>query len=452
MREKLLILVLIITFALTACGGKATTAPPAQIVPTNTTVSANPPSSGEKVTIKMWSHSNPAFQKANELLIAKFQEQNPNIEVKFETFEYDLYLQNLETSMVAGTEADVMELFGTWICPQYASGGRLMPVPEDVMTYDQAKQIFYQATLDGYYCDGKLYGLPHEFNLENGGALVNQEMFEKAGLAFPPKWASFTDLIADAKKMTVVDGGTMTVAGFDPITGDGLTFTFLAAILEQGGNYFAADNRHFNFDTPEARKALQMIVDWAQKDKVVDPVVFTDESNSVSTAFWTNIMAIGFIGSWAAGEGLISYPDFKFDYVEIPTYFGGERHFAADSGWGKVVSINTKHPAEAWKLAKFLTAEEDNAVIYNTTSGTIPALKALVENPDQVLAKEPWIKPTFDLLPHGQFIGNVTDRDRLFYTIVYPTVLLAMQGGTSVDEAVTKINSDANAMVDEAIK
>ncbi len=159
---------------------------------------------------------------------------------------------------------------------------------------------------------------------------------------------------------------------------------------------------------------------------------------------------IGFIGSWAAGEGLISYPDFKFDYVEIPTYFGGERRFAANSGWGKVVSINTKHPAEAWKLARFLTVEQDSALTYNTTTGTIPALKALVANPEQVLAKEPWIKPTFDLLPHGQFIGDVTDRDKLFYTIVYPNVLQAMQGVISVDDAVIKINTDANAMVDEA--
>jgi multiple sugar transport system substrate-binding protein len=441
MLKKTLYILLVAALLLTACAGKATT-----------TVKDQPitASSGEKITLKVWSHSNPAFQKANELLIAKFMEQNPNIEINFETFEYDLYLQNLETSMVAGTEADVLELFGTWICPQYASGGRLLEVPPTVMTYAEAKEIFFQAPLDGYYCDGKLYGLPHEFNLENGGALVNPELFSKAGVAFPPKWNTFADLITDAKKMVQLDGGTMTVAGFDPITGDGLSFTLLAAILEQGSKYFAEDGRHFNFDTPEARKALQMMVDWAQKDKVVDPIVFTDEGNTVSTTFFTGTIAIGFIGSWAAGEGITSYPDFKFDYVTIPTYFGGKRAFAADAGWGKVVSANSKHPAEAWKLVKFMTAEQDSALIYNTTSGTIPALKALVQNPDQVLAKEPWIKTTFDLLQYGQFIGNVTDRDKLFYTIIYPYALQAMQGVMSVDEAVTKINTDANAMVDAA--
>lgn len=437
MSKKMVYFVLLFALLMASCGGTPTTAPGAG-------------ATGEKITLKVWSHSNPAFQKANELLIAKFQEQNPNIEIKFETFEYDLYLQNLETSMVAGTEADVMELFGTWICPQYASGGRLLEVPGDVMTYEQAKEIFYAAPLNGYYCNGKLYGLPHESNLENGGALVNPVLFEKHGVPYPPKWATFTDMIADAQKMTEVDGNTMLVAGFDPITGDGLSFTFLAAILEQGGSYFASDERHFNFDTPEARKALQMIVDWAQKDKVVDPVVYTDESNTVSTSFWTGNMAIGFIGSWAAGEGVVSYPEVKFDYVEIPTYFGGERRYAADAGWGKVVSANTKYPMEAWKLVKFMTAEEDSALIYNSTSGTIPAMKSLVANPEKILEKEPWIKPTFDLLQYGQFIGDVTDRDRLFYTILYPSILQAMQGGITVDQAIVQINTDANAMVDEA--
>ena len=447
MKKRLIYVVIIIAVLLSACAKPTVTQAPAEPTKAAEPTSAPP---AEKVTIKVWSHSNPAFQKANELLITKFMEQNPNIEVKFETFEYDLYLQNLETSMVAGTEADVLELFGTWICPQYAKGGRLLEVPEDVMTYAQAKEIFFQAPLDGYYCDGKLFGLPHEFNLENGGALVNKTLFEKAGIAFPPKWNTFDELIADAQKMTDVKDGAMAVAGWDPITGDGLTFALLAGILEQGGNYFASDGRHFNFDTPETKKMIQKMVDWAQKDKVVDPIVFTDESNSVSTSFFTGNMAIGFIGSWAAGEGIISYPDFKFDYVEIPTYFGGERRFAADSGWGKVVSAHTKHPVEAWKFVKFVTTELDSAVIYNTNSGTIPALKALVANPEKVLVVEPWVKPTFDLLPHGQYIGNLTDRDKLFYEIVYPNVLQAMQGVISVEEAAQKINTDANAMVDAA--
>ena len=479
MLKRPLYALMIVTFLLAACAGPApaptavpataapaaapTQPPPPTAVPPTSAPAAAPTSapaatavpptaapSGAKVTLKLWSHNDPGFQKANEDLVAKFMAENPNIEIKYENFPYDSYLQTLETAMVAGTEADVMDLFGSWICPQYASGGRLLPAPADVMTYDQAKQLFFETPLDGYYCDGKLYGLPHEFNQEAGGVLVNPALFQKAGLPYPPQWKTFADVIADAKKMTEVDKGTMTVAGFDPITADGLNATLLAGILEQGGDYYAADKRHFNFDTPEAHKMLQMMVDWVDKDKVVDPVVFNDTSNAVSTSFFTGNIAIGFVGAWAASSGLSTYPDFKFDYVELPTYFGGERHFAADSGWGAVVSAHTQHPAEAWKFVKFATTQEENALIYNSDTSTIPALKSLVQNPDKVLANEPWLKATFDLLPHGQYIGNLTDHDKVLYDNNYNTILAALQGTMSLDDALNKMTTDDNAVVDAA--
>ena len=349
--------------------------------------------------------------------------------------------------MAAKNEADVMEFFGTWTC-SYAKGGRLAEVPADVMTYEQAQQIYFKAPLDGYYCGDKLYGLPHEFNLENGGTLVNPALFEKHSVAYPPQWKTFGDMIADAQKLTEFEGDKMMVSGFAFASGDGTSFTFLAGILQQGGKYFAEDGKHFNFDTPEARKTIQMMVDLAQKDKVIDPVLFNDTENQVSTAFFTGNIAIGFVGSWAAGEGKIEYPDMKFDYVQIPPYFGTEQKFAADSGWGKVVSVNTKHPAEAWKLVKFMVTEQDSALTWNIETKTIPAMKALVDNPEKLLAAAPFIKATFALLPHGQYIGDVTERDQLFYEIIYPAILEAMQGVTSVDEAATKINTEANAMVD----
>lgn len=433
------IILLAIIAVLVACGGQDKTG-------TDQASDGTAPKE-EKITLRLWSHQNAAFQAGNEAIIAKFMEQNPNIEVKYETFEYDLFIQTLQTSMPAGTEADVIEMFGTWVC-SYADGGRLSLLPDNLMTYGQAQELFYQAPLDGYYCDNKLYGLPQEFNLENGGSLVNPALFEAHGVTYPPQWTDFASMIADAKKMTEFDGDIMTRAGFNYVTGDGLSFAFFAAILQQGGSYFADDGMHFNFDTPEARNALQLLVDMAQKDQIVDPVLFNDESNWVGDSFFAGNVAIGFVGSWAAGEGMINYPDMVFDYVEIPPYFGTENRFAADSGWGKVVSANTKYPEEAWKLAMFMTAEKENALLWNSNTSTIPALKSLVESPEELLAHAPFLKATFNLLPHGQFIGDLTDRDQIFYEILYPHILDALQGVVSLDEALMSINTEANAVVD----
>ena len=220
MYRKIFYLIVLFALLLTACkGGEATT-------PSEVEQPTEAPPVGEKITLKLWSHQNAAFQKGNDAIIAKFEEQNPNIDVVYETFPYDQFIQTLQTSMPAGTEADVIEMFGTWVC-SYANGGRLAELPDDLMTYAKAQEIFYQAPLDGYYCGGKLYGLPHEFNLEVGGALVNPALFEAHGVAYPPEWANFSDMIADASKMSEYDGETMTKAGFHYITGDGLPFLLL---------------------------------------------------------------------------------------------------------------------------------------------------------------------------------------------------------------------------------
>jgi multiple sugar transport system substrate-binding protein len=439
---------LLVGFALllAACGGAPvaapTTAPAGDAAPTSA-----PAAGGEKITLRVWGHQNVAFNNANQEIINRFMEQNPNIEVKYETFPYDQYQPTLGTSMPAGTEADVLELFGTWVC-SYARGGRLQEVPPEIMSYSQAEGMFFKAPLDGYYCDGKLYGMPNEFNLEYGGVLVNPELFAKHDVTYPPQWSTFNDLISDAKKMTESEGGTMTRAGFHAIGGDAVGFNFLSGIVQQGGDYFADDGKHFNFDTPEATNAIQMMVDWAQRDKVIDPVVFGTQG--LPDAFFQGNVAIGYVGSWAAGTGRVDFPDLKFDYVTTPPLFGDTHTFVADAGWGKVVSKNTKYPAEAWKLARFMAVERASALTFNGTTGTIPALKELVDNPQDVLAQASWIEPTFKLLPNGRYLGDLTNRDQLFYEIILKHVNDAMQGIITAEEAAKNIDAEANAMVDAA--
>ena len=436
MQRRVFVLLLIVTLLLTACGGAA----PA---------GDQPAAAGEKITLRVWSHQNTAFIAANEAVIAKFMEENPDIEVIYEQFSYDQFIQALQTSMQAGTEADVIEMFGTWVCA-YANGGRLAEVLVDVMSYSEAQELFFQAPLDGYYCDGKLYGLPNEFNLEVGGALVNPALFEGKDVPYPPTWDTMDALREQASKLSEFDGDTMVRAGYHFIGGDGLPFLLLEGILEQGGSYFAEDGRHFTFDTPEAIATIQLLTDMVQKDKVVDPVLFTPSTNDPVGSFFAGNSAASFVGSWAAGFGKVDYPDLTFDYVTVPVLFGNERKFAADAGWGKVVSANSPNQEAAWKLVEFMAVNQENALTFNATTGTIPALKSLVENPQELLAQAPWIEPTFDLLPYGTFLGNLTDRDKLFYDIIGPAMLQALQGSMTPEEAAQTIHAQANEMVDAA--
>ena len=428
----------LLVLSLVACGGPAPTAAPAE-----EEEAAPPAAEEEKVELRFWMHQNPAFIAADEEVIRQFEAEHPNVTIKMESFEYDLFIQTLQTAMPAGTEGDVIEMFGTWVC-SYADGERLAEMPESVMSRSEAEELFFAAPLQGYDCSGKLYGLPNEFNIENGAALVNPAMFEAAGLEYPPKWDTMEDLLSDAQKLTQFDGDVMTVAGYDFVTGDGLAFQLLAGILQRGGDYWKPDQSGLQLDTPEARETLEWMKSLVDEYKVVDPVLFNDDSNWVGDAFFSDQAAIGFVGPWAAAEGLTEYPDFEFDYVAIP-WVGDKPYFAADAGWGKVVSVNSEHKDIAWEFVKFATANADNAKTYNVASGTIPALKSVVEDP-ALLDELPWIAADLPILQYGRFIGPLPDRDLFWYDIVYPHVLGVLQDTETIDEALVAMDKEANAM------
>jgi multiple sugar transport system substrate-binding protein len=224
---------------------------------------------------------------------------------------------------------------------------------------------------------------------------------------------------------------------------------FLAGILEQGGNYFAEDGKHFNFNSPEAIATIQKMMDMAQQDGIVDPIIFNQDSEWVGESFAQSHNAIGVLGSWYVGDAKLAYPDLKFDYVALPPMMGSEHKFVSVGGWGYVVGKNTKHADIAWKLAAFLGADQTNALSFNSISATIPAVKAVAEDA-KYLEAAPFASAVLPILDAGAYQGYLTDPDQLAYEIVYPTILDAIQGNLTAEAAANSIHEAANAMVDAA--
>jgi multiple sugar transport system substrate-binding protein len=422
MKYKLIALFLALSFVLAACGGGG--------------------GGGDKTVVRMWVHTNNAFIAGYETIISAYETEHPDVDIQLENFDYELYLQTLQTAMPAGEEADILQLFGTWTSQYYE---RLAPVPADVMTVDEAQSIFYGAPIGGFIVDGTLYGFPEEFNCEYGGVLVNKTLYEAAGLTYPPEWKTMDDVLADAEALAQTDdAGMMTVAGFHFTSADPLAFSFLAGIKQRGGDYWNAAQTGFTFDTPEAHAQLQWMVD-AVADGVVDPVIFNDETNFVIDAFFQGKVGIGYIGTWAIAEGQANFPDFtdEWDYFYLPP-IEGDPVFVADSGWGLTVSPNSENQDIAWDFIKFATTDTDNATQWNIASGTIPAMQEVAES-DEIASAMPWIPKALDILPYGEYLGNMPDRDLVVYEIIYPHILNALQGVESIDEALQAINTEANS-------
>jgi multiple sugar transport system substrate-binding protein len=395
----------------------------------------------DPVTLRVWTHQNKSFNAGLKDLANAYREEHPNVTFEFETFDYDTYVQTLQTALPAGTEADILQMFGTWTC-SYA--GNLAPVPEDVSTLAGAQEAFFAAPIGGYTCDDTLYGFPQEFNIEYGATLVNTALAGDAGVG-TDGWASWDEFIADAQKVTQSQDGTVLRAGYHFTAADGLAYSFYSLILQNGGAFLAEDGSAFTIDTPEGAAALdqlQAIVDAG----VIDPTTFNDEVNWVGDCYFEENCAMGLVGPWVVPEYSGDFPDVAANTVYVPLPTVDNASFVADSGWGMTVSNGSAVADTAWDFIAFATLDPANAAAWNAATGTLPALKANAEGAtkDELVAAFPHFEAWFPILENGQYLGNVPDRDLLWYEISYPNLLAALDGNMTHEEALAAMEREAN--------
>lgn len=440
------LLVLLMGLLMVACGG-GDTAPAAE----TSTESSEPADSAESaeapldeaVTIRLWTHQNDAFNSGYQALADAYMAENPNVTIELETFDYDTYIQTLQTSLPAGTEADVLQMFGSWVC-SYAEGGNLAAVPADVISLADAQASIFPAQIGGYICGDQLYGVPQEFNIEYGAVLVNTQLADEMGLTdITDGWASWDEFIEDAKALTEEVDGNIIRAGYNFTGSDGLAATFYSLILQNGGQYLTEDG--FSVNTPEGKAALELMKRFVDEG-LVDPVLFNDEANWVGDSYFDGSSAIGLVGPWVVPEYGVDYPEMAAVTQYVPLPSAGEDALVAASGWGLTVAENSKAKDVAWDFVKFAALNADNAVQWNLASGTLPALKANAEgaNGEALVAQFAHFGPFLAILPHAQFEGAFPDRDLVWYEITYPNILNFLQGNMSLEETLAAIDQQVN--------
>ena len=366
--------------------------------------------SSVKGTVSYWYGQD--WEDANKQLLDAFSKAYPNITVTATGFTYDTFIEKIRAAYSAGEESDVQQVFGDW-----ASGlmkhKRLAPVPKDYAA--ELKKRLFETTLGGYTYEGVLYGIPKEYNIECGGVLYYPADLKKAGYdEFP---GTFSQLMDAAKKLTRYDAkGKPIHWGFDFMTTDSIPYLLLSLILQQNGTYWAADKIHVTFTTPEARKALQVMADMVVKDKVTEITHLSDTNSDASNYFYKGNSSMCFRGPWVIPVGTGEFQLNNFAYGPMPSFTGTSKAFAAESGWGEVVSAKTKNAESAWAFVRFISSAESHRQ-WNTVTNTIPSEKSVAES-KEFLQSNPMIKVSLDVLPFGQPIGPLQSIDTFKSQIV----------------------------------
>ena len=140
MKNRLLVLVVVASLILTACGGGAK-------APTT-------------ISMMMW--GDPAELEVWNQIVADFHQANPDITVKVEVSDWDSYWTKLKTLLSAGTPPDVFAMDAP-LYPDYQSRGVLLNLQPYIDKNPDMLKDVYSQTLAAYKTPDGMYGLPRDF-------------------------------------------------------------------------------------------------------------------------------------------------------------------------------------------------------------------------------------------------------------------------------------------------
>ena len=198
----------------------------------------------DKTKIKFWTHTHPPMIDLNKSLIEGFMADNPDIEVEYEIIPNNDFATKMLASMGTGTGPDIINMDDSQMRSIYIPKGLVQEVDPVNMGYaslDDLKAAYIPTALEGSTIDGKVYGVPSEFNVTC--MIINTGAFTEVGLdpAAPP--VSWDDVATQGQKLVVMDGDTFSRRGFDFVyLHSGWYHTQFGTLMQQtGGAYVAPD-------------------------------------------------------------------------------------------------------------------------------------------------------------------------------------------------------------------
>ena len=354
-------------------------------------------------TLTFWTHNDEdSWNESYQGIVDAYMEAHPDVTINIEAFPYDEYESKVQTALMSKEGgADIYELWGGW-CVDFVPSGALEQLPEDVEK--EVRDECYPNTYGTLENDGKLFGLPLEYNIECGGLIVNNNLMKDAGTQVPKTWDELKEV---AKKGTQMKGDDVEVKGFDFVNWDGVMYLWTSMILSQGANYLNDDGT-FNVTSDEAKKAWEELASMVTDDKVTTLSGLDDGSDieGYQELYAGQAMMVP-RGPWCLAEGQndfgLEYGK-DYSYVAMP-FYGEEQKFANETGWslGVASGLSDEKKELAFDFMQFFFSDEI-MLGHNLACGTIPAKKAVAES-EEYLKNFEYAAPLIPILEGGQFIG-----------------------------------------------
>lgn len=351
----------------------------------------------KETTITFWhAWSAPNEVAAVKALIAGFEKAHPNIHVDVVGNMTD---DKINQALRAGGDKapDVISSFTTNNVGKFCSSGALVDLNpffeksgvDPQRTFPKAMNEYTQ--FDGKRCAAPLLGDAY-------GLYYNKTAFEKAGIKQPPK--TWSELEADAKKLTIPDGDGFKRLGFMPDY-HGWETTTEHYLAQFSPAYFDADGKSNVARDPAFEQAFTM-----QKKLVDDLGGFRKLERFRATLgdewgakhpFHTGQVAMQLDGEWRLGMAEEAGPDFEIGVAPLPVPDDQVGQYGKGYLTGTITGIaaTSRKQNAAWEFVRYITTDTDAVVGFANDIHNVPSTLAALKSPK--LTYDPRFKTFLDI-------------------------------------------------------
>jgi len=207
---------------------------------------------------------------------------------------------------------------------------------------------FWVGERDVATVNGKVIGIPAL--VDNLAVVYNKTLFAKAHLPLPgPNW-TWSQFVADAKKLTNPGAKQFGTAYVTPGTED-TVWHWEALLWEAGGHLLTADNKKAAFDSAAGLASLNTLRTMA----VTDKSMYLDPTDSA----YANLFNSGKIGMLVTGPwDLSAFPNVHYGVQIMPAYpgtSGGHQTISGPDNW-VIFNNGASQVSAAEKFLLWLTA------------------------------------------------------------------------------------------------
>jgi multiple sugar transport system substrate-binding protein len=380
--------------------------------------------SGPALTVVIAEYSKDHTRAFWQNLAEQYTKQGgPKVDLRI--IDWNSIDQQVSTMIQNNQPPDVLNLNSF---SSYARDGLLYPA-DDVVS-PNTRDDFLDAFARGGQYQGKLYGLPI---LSSARAFFyNRELFERAGIAAPPK--TWDEFVETAKKVQALDAG---IVGYAlPLGPEEAQAEWSIWMWNGGGDWKAGDAWAINSE-PNVR-TLGFLADLANRHRVTQ--VNPGRTNRTDGAF--QLFKDGKVGMVMGFSPLAKQLDaegkVKYGVAEMPTTQPRAITLGVED---YLMAFKKKDNREAVKKFLDLYYQPDNITKWITAEGFLPVTKSGLERMRANAALTPYL----DALPNARLVPTTDpawDRVKLD---VQQNIGLAVQPGGNPKEVLDQLQRNAVA-------